>query len=317
LIFFDVYFFLTSCVFSFSSSLRSAVSIFCAIFVLFLFVSEFLFFLTPEQTSEMFVDNNNLIHAGLVAATRLPPVVSHRFVSGNDHATLHIIMNFTLPAVPCAGSFLPFASRFPFISSSSLTPVFCSVVSVDAQDIMGGHIVDVGGELHKVRVSKETLFPLRDANGNPLPIGLDSSLLSLFLPPFLLKALVVLFSSDSDPLAQKGEGCNVNGYLIVKRVPGNFHVSAHAHAHLLNAFFGNDPMNLTSVLLSSLLFSPFSFRLCVFFSLSGTLFIISPLVLWMNLLLVRIHPFFPLSCQLLNSFSLLLSQTLWKPLSIL
>ena len=35
------------------------------------------------------------------------------------------------------------------------------------------------------------------------------------------------------PLQQKGEGCNVEGTLIVKRVPGNFHVSAHAHGDLL------------------------------------------------------------------------------------
>jgi hypothetical protein len=37
----------------------------------------------------------------------------------------------------------------------------------------------------------------------------------------------------------------VAGDMIVKRVPGNFHLSAHAHAHLLNLYFEEEPMNLT------------------------------------------------------------------------
>ncbi len=81
-------------------------------------------------------------------------------------------------------------------------------LSVDVQDVMGSHIVDYGGRLHRWRTNSEGQL-LFDSTGQPL-------------------------SHDSVvPLAQKGEGCNVEGTLIVKQVPGNFHVSAHAHGDLL------------------------------------------------------------------------------------
>lgn len=157
----------------------AVVSCTCALAIVYLFLSELLFFLTPEVTSQMFVDNRDI-----------------GAMQGEDHALLQINMNISLPAVPCA------------------------VLSVDAQDVMGSHVVDVGGTLHKTRIDLKTMQPLLDRNGKPR-------------------------SADSDPIEQKGEGCRVTGDMIVKRVPGNFHVSAHAHAHLLNLFFQNEPMNLT------------------------------------------------------------------------
>lgn len=110
--------------------------------------------------------------------------------TGNAHSMIRINMNITVPQIPCA------------------------VVSVDAQDVMGSHVVDVGGELKKTRLSAQGKVQMERDGVTPMSLT----------PP--------------DVLEMKGEGCNIHGHLIVKRVPGNFHVSAHAHADLLQKFFG-------------------------------------------------------------------------------
>jgi hypothetical protein len=84
----------------------------------------------------------------------------------------------------------------------------CAVTSVDVQDIMGSHIVDYGGKLHRWRTNSDGQLLFNYAGK---PLAHDSVV----------------------PTSQKGEGCNVEGTLIVKQVPGNFHVSAHAHGDLL------------------------------------------------------------------------------------
>jgi len=109
-------------------------------------------------------------------------------VDHSHHATISIHMNFTVPRMPCA------------------------ITSVDVQDVMGSHIVDYGGRLHKWRTN---------ADGQ-LKYGPSGELLS---------------HDSSPPLLQKGEGCNIEGHIIVKRVPGNFHVSAHAQHDLLSSFY--------------------------------------------------------------------------------
>jgi hypothetical protein len=124
----------------------------------------------------------------LLFALRLPLMISlttllsTRFHS--DHAMLRINVNITVPEIPCA------------------------VVSVDSQDVMGGHTVDVGGNLKKTRVDRVTLIPKLDASGRELTVH------------------------GRPPIEQKGEGCNVHGFLSVKRVPGNFHISVRNAIHI-------------------------------------------------------------------------------------
>jgi len=134
----------------------------------------------------------------------LTPEISHEmFVDsavdarGTNHM-LQINLNITVPKIPCA------------------------VVSVDAQDVMGSHVVDVGGKLHKVRLAKDG-SPKRGVNGQPAQV------------------------EGGPPEEQVGEGCNIAGTMIVKRVPGNFHVSAHAHAHLMGIYFSNEAMNVSHI----------------------------------------------------------------------
>eukprot|EP00808_Paulinella_micropora_P030488 g10501.t1 len=130
--------------------------------------------------------------------------------TGNAHAMLQINMNISMPAIPCV------------------------VISVDAQDVMGSHVVDVGGTVHKQRLTAAGEV-VRDENGNPVVFDEHS-------------AVAAAGVGDKDALAQKGEGCRIWGNMIVKKVPGNFHISAHAHANLLHVFFGSDPLNVTHII---------------------------------------------------------------------
>jgi hypothetical protein len=51
--------------------------------------------------------------------------------------------------------------------------------------------------------------------------------------------------AGGNPEEQKGEGCMVFGNMVVKKVPGNFHISCHAHANLIHVFFAEEMMNVS------------------------------------------------------------------------
>jgi hypothetical protein len=130
--------------------------------------------------------------------------LSHVYVNaprdtGNTHAEIIINMNVTFPKLPCA------------------------IVSVDAQDVMGSHVLDVGGELHKTRLDSNMKVKTA-SNGMELPV------------------------ENTKPEEMIGEGCNLHGHMIVKRVPGNWHISAHAHAELLGKFFPDNVMNVSHII---------------------------------------------------------------------
>jgi hypothetical protein len=47
---------------------------------------------------------------------------------------------------------------------------------------------------------------------------------------------------------QAGEGCRIKGTLVVKNVPGNFHVSAHSRREFLTQLFPQSKMNVSHVI---------------------------------------------------------------------
>jgi len=168
----------------------ASVSVLCGLVTLYLFISELLFFLTPETTHQFFIDNRDHSHPG-----------------AEDHLFLRINMNISLPAVPCA------------------------VLSVDAQDSMGAHVVDVAiAKTRLVRGSHPPYFQRVSDRKTELLVPGKSA---------------IDHAVDEDAIEQKGEGCNFHGTMTVKRVPGNWHISAHSRQHLLQQLFGQEPMNLT------------------------------------------------------------------------
>lgn len=131
-----------------------------------------------------------------------PETYSHTFVdSFASDATMPIHVNITLPSLPCA------------------------IVSLDAQDIMGTHQVDLSGHsLYKQRLH---------SNGIP----------RMSVAPLLQSTI-----SREQAKEQVGEGCRVEGSFHVKKVPGNFHISAHAHMDLLPVFFPKHSMNVSHII---------------------------------------------------------------------
>ena len=70
-------------------------------------------------------------------------------------------------------------------------------------------------------------------------------LIYLYVNKYLLVVYIYLLLVTANPQDQIGEGCNIHGDMVVSMVPGNFHISAHAHAELLQMFVQNMNLNVT------------------------------------------------------------------------
>lgn len=97
----------------------------------------------------------------------------------------------------------------------------CSIISIDLQDVMGSHSVNLEGSLMKYKL---------DRNGN-----------SIGSEPYNSVKLETKDNEDHghDHFTQPDfnmvktqvanrEGCRIKGYFQVNKVPGNFHISSHA-----------------------------------------------------------------------------------------
>jgi hypothetical protein len=106
----------------------------------------------------------------------------------------------------------------------------CSIISIDAQDIMGGHTLNVHGLITKTKL---------DASGNSIGSYLEAKTGEN-------KNEVVHQNSDHNsnhPRPPKyedvkkavldKEGCKLEGTIQVLRVPGNFHISTHAYGSIV------------------------------------------------------------------------------------
>lgn len=94
----------------------------------------------------------------------------------------------------------------------------CSVVSLDAQDIMGSHVMNVEGSMKKIRT---------DRSGTSLS---EEDLLN---------------SGQVDTQAarlqfENKEGCRLKGNIKVNKVPGNFHISSHAYHDKIYSIIGHE-----------------------------------------------------------------------------
>jgi len=105
--------------------------------------------------------------------------------------------------------------------------LICDLVSLDAQDIMGSHHVNVAGnDLFKRRIKDgKSIQEIKHADG-------DTS----FSMERAKKAL------------EDGESCQVFGFFEVNKVPGNFHISSHAYQNIIPAFMNQN--KLTTIDLS-------------------------------------------------------------------
>lgn len=96
----------------------------------------------------------------------------------------------------------------------------CSLLSIDVDDVMGVHSVNLEGDLMKYKL---------DSKGN-----------SIGQEPYFSKKIKVeghdhahFAQPDYEQVKKQlvnNEGCRLKGFFYVNKVPGNFHISSHAFA---------------------------------------------------------------------------------------
>jgi hypothetical protein len=102
----------------------------------------------------------------------------------------------------------------------------CSILSLDVQDIMGSHSVNVEGTLVKNNVDKKGniigKFEESDKFAkNSAPLGGSNN---------------NIVQPDIDKVRgglKREEGCQIFGSISILKVPGNFHISSHAFAQTI------------------------------------------------------------------------------------
>jgi hypothetical protein len=109
----------------------------------------------------------------------------------------------------------------------------CSLLSLDIQDVMGTHIMNIGGTLIKSRINSEgkvIASEIMTTNENAKKSGHnhdeeddheDDNQLDMGDYENVKTSL------------KNNEGCNIKGYIVVNKVPGNFHISSHAYGSLI------------------------------------------------------------------------------------
>jgi hypothetical protein len=108
----------------------------------------------------------------------------------------------------------------------------CSLLSLDVQDVMGTHIMNIGGTLIKSRtnalgevIGSEVLETnenkKKSDNGHGHGHNHDHEEFD-----------EAYYEKVKNSLKNK-EGCNIKGFIVVHKVPGNFHISSHAYGSML------------------------------------------------------------------------------------
>lgn len=102
----------------------------------------------------------------------------------------------------------------------------CSILSLDIQDVMGSHTVNIHGSLMKYRldrngkaISQEVYQVKKKEDGEKKTDHHGHSHNDEDMPDF---------ESVKKQLIDQ-EGCRIKGYFLVNKVPGNFHISSHAY----------------------------------------------------------------------------------------
>jgi len=90
----------------------------------------------------------------------------------------------------------------------------CDVLSVDIQDEMGSHMVNVGNTLKKIRQNYQ--------KGQTDVVSSATSNVNIKNP-----------IERAQKAFEDGEGCSLKGFINVNKVPGNFHVGHHAFNEII------------------------------------------------------------------------------------
>lgn len=98
----------------------------------------------------------------------------------------------------------------------------CDIASLDAQDVMGSHHLNMGGKLSKRRLSQEgtVMQEIHHGDGDQ---NLDVN--------------------RANQAFKDKEGCQFIGTIEVNKVPGNFHISTHAFMDMIDNILRTNGLN--------------------------------------------------------------------------
>ncbi|EAR91995.2 endoplasmic reticulum vesicle transporter (macronuclear) [Tetrahymena thermophila SB210] len=100
----------------------------------------------------------------------------------------------------------------------------CTLLALDLQDEVGNHTLDYTDTIKKIRVLKDgTELESGFGDGNPNYRGSSQEI------------------DEAIDAVNNEEGCRINGYINLKKVPGNFHISYHAKMDVMNRIASTKP----------------------------------------------------------------------------
>jgi hypothetical protein len=95
----------------------------------------------------------------------------------------------------------------------------CGILSLDAQDVIGTHLVKLEGNMLKTRLTAEgTSIGDEDALTDSYRVDIEGIKRQL----------------------DRKEGCRLHGHVKVNKVPGNLHVSSHAYHEFIHSIIEGD-----------------------------------------------------------------------------
>ena len=113
----------------------------------------------------------------------------------------------------------------------------CSILSLDIQDVMGSHSVNVHGTLMKDRLnSKGDVIEVKKHKTRPMETHgehHEEENHENEQPDY----------EEAKKSIQDNEGCRLYGTFLVNKVPGNFHISSHAFGPTLQRLFNEGITN--------------------------------------------------------------------------
>lgn len=111
----------------------------------------------------------------------------------------------------------------------------CHIVSLDLQDVMGSHEMNIGGTIYKNRL---------DVNGKRLSKDLFLGQHDTTGSEHHEHGHPNINLEEAKEAIEKDEGCRINGFILVNKVPGNFHISSHGYHHVLHELYPRGAMDV-------------------------------------------------------------------------
>jgi hypothetical protein len=101
----------------------------------------------------------------------------------------------------------------------------CYIVSLDSQDVMGTHSLNIHGKFIKKRIDKDGKFIANyEEKNSEVSVPDSHGHENIAMPDY----------DTVKKAVENSEGCQLVGFIEVLRVPGNVHISCHAYGQIIS-----------------------------------------------------------------------------------